>query len=78
MFKIYFIFEMASFRVHLNYIMSFTVNIVQKVRMGERMRIVMKRQCENVKSGSGRMISFIIYDAFGSIHNAQASLGVSM
>lgn len=28
---------------------------------------------ENVKSGSGRVISFIIYDAHGDIHNAQVS-----
>lgn len=28
---------------------------------------------ENVKSGNGRVISFIIYDADGKIHNAQVS-----
>lgn len=31
-----------------------------------------------VKSGSGKVISFIIYDALDVIHNAQASLAISM
>lgn len=31
-----------------------------------------------VKSGSGKVISFIIYDALDVIHNAQASIAISM
>lgn len=72
-FKIYFVYEMLSFGVLSCEHCTDGMWMCAGVSGGEG-----ERDGTIVKSGSGKVISFIIYDALDVIHNAQASLAISM